>query len=308
MRSKTYRALGLFLFFITSFIIFSSAFAHTTENFQRSLLSPQLIPAKAAIVVDTNKSVLYAKNPKVKLPPASTIKLMTAMVVLDRLDLKKRVVISKNAASVHSIEPRLKPNEELTVKDLLHLALMRSANSATVALAEEVAGSEKAFVRMMNQKALTIGARDTRFVNTSGLPKKGQYTTVYDLTLIMEESLKYPLIKEILGKKQAWIVTSGGREMFLENTDKLLWVRENMIGGKTGYTRQARHCFVGALEAEHGPILIAILGASSREKLWQSTQLLFNLGVDPQGLAYLNHAPAAKQRHKRDAIRVANKN
>lgn len=304
MRSGTFLIAIGYLLAIT----LNMASANAAKDIKNPSPYPRLIPAKAAIVIDANKSVLYAKNPELKLPPASTTKLITAIVVLDHLNPGRKIIINKNAAAIPSVRPRLKPYDELTVNDLLHLALMRSSNSATVALAEEAAGSEKAFTELMNQKARAIGARDTRFANTSGLPKKGQYTTVYDLTLIMEESLKYPLIKEILGKKQAWITTSEKREMFLENTDKLLWVRDKMVGGKTGFTRQARHCFVGALEAEHGPILIAILGASSRKKLWQSTQLLFNLGIDPQSLAYLNHAPAAKQRHKRDAIRVAHKN
>lgn len=185
---------------------------------------------------------------------------------------------------------------------------MRSTNSAAVALAEEVAGSERAFIKLMNHKVIEIGALDTRFLNTSGLPRKGQYTTVYDLILIMKRSLQYPLIREILGKKEALIVTAGGRRLFIENTDRLLWTKEHMIGGKTGYTRQARHCFVGALETDNGPILIAILGASSRERLWKSAQLLFRAVSDPKIYSSAESIHSGKQKGKKEPIKLARKN
>ena len=277
-------------------IVLSPASAYSKRSAKGPQSQSSRMPAKAAIAVDDNDLVIYAKSPKLRLPPASTTKLVTAMVVLDNLDPEKMVKISRRAAFVHSIAPRLKPHDKLTVNDLLQLALMRSTNSAAVALAEEVAGSERAFIKLMNRKALEIGAMDTRFVNTSGLPKKGQYTTVYDLTVIMKESLSYPLIREILGKKEALIVTESGRRLFIRNTDRLLWTKENMIGGKTGYTRQARHCFVGAIETDDGPILIAILGASSRDRLWKSAQLLFRIASDRQVLSSAESTPPERRK------------
>ncbi len=295
MKSGTfYLVVGLLLT-----IVLSPASAYSKKNTKISRHYSSRMPAKAAIAVNDDDLVIYAKSPKLRLPPASTTKLVTAMVVLDYLDPGKKVKISKRAASIQTIKPRLKPGEELTVEDLLHLALMRSINSSAYALAEEVAGSEAAFTKLMNHKAAEIGAMDTRFVNTSGLPKVGQYTTVYDLTLILKKSLEYPLIKEILGKKEALIVADGGRSMFIENTDRLLWTKENMIGGKTGYTRQARHCFVGALETDHGPILIAILGASSRDRLWRSAQLLFRIVSDRQVFSSAESIPPERQKNNK---------
>lgn len=247
--------------------------------------SRQFSHAKAAIVVDPNKSVIYAKNQDVKLPPASTTKLITAMVALDNLSPETIVVISPDAAKVRSIPPRLRINEILTVNDLLHLALMKSTNSAAAALAEEVAGSEERFAELMNKKAESIGALNTKFVNASGLPEGVQYTTVYDLTLIMNEALKYPLIKEILGKKECSITTPEGRTLALRNTNKLLWADDNMIGGKTGFTNSARHCFVGAFQTDAGPVVTAVLGTSSRNRLWRSTEFLSALGNVPQRIA-----------------------
>ncbi len=260
--------------------------------------SQKAIPAKAAIVMDDAGTVLYAKYPNAKLAPASTVKLITAMVALDNLDPAKKVKISRNAGMVRSIQPRIHPDEEMTVSDLLHLALMKSINSAAVALAEATAGSEQDFVNLMNRKAKEIGANDTLFANASGLPKGTQYTTASDLALILKHALSYPLIREILGTKECLIRTTEGRELFLENSDDLLWQKDNVIGGKTGYTGNARHCFVGAINTEKGPLFTAVLGARSRSSLWRSTLMLAELGMNPD-LAIVMEKPRRTRRMTR---------
>ena len=244
-------------------------------------VSQKRIPAKAAVVMDDSGAVLFAKFPNAKLAPASTVKLITAMVAIDSLDPAMTVRISKKTASVRSIKPRLRPDEEMTVSDLLHLSLMKSINSAAVALAEATAGSEAEFVVRMNRKAKEIGATNTLFANASGLPAKGaQYTTASDLALIMKAALCYPLIREILGKKEYLIRTAAGREILVENSNNLLWQQDNVIGGKTGYTGTARHCFVCAINTDRGPLFTAVLGARSRSSLWRSTLLLAEIGKD----------------------------
>jgi D-alanyl-D-alanine carboxypeptidase (penicillin-binding protein 5/6) len=238
------------------------------------------VPAKAAVVMDSSGAVLYAKYPDSRLAPASTVKLVTAMVVIDRINPEHMVKISRSAGKVRSIQPRLHADEELTVSDLMHLALIKSVNSAAVALAEATAGSERDFVALMNRKAREIGAHDTLFANASGLPHGVQYTTARDLALILKAALEYPMIREILGKKECLIRTNGGREIFIENSNDLLWMQGNMIGGKTGYTGNARHCFVYAINTGKGPLYTAVLGARSRHSLWRSALLLAELGKD----------------------------
>ncbi len=245
-------------------------------------LSQKMIPAKAAIVMDYSGTILYAKYPDARLAPASTVKIVTAMVVLEKLNPALLVKISRNAGSVRSIQPRLHPDEEMTVSDLLHLALMQSINSAAVALAEATTGSEQDFVDLMNRKAKEIGANNTLFANASGLPKGIQYTTAGDLALILKTALSFPLIKEILGKKEYVVRTTAGREISLENTNNLLWRSDNMIGGKTGYTGDARHCFVCAINTGKGPLFTAVLGARSRSSLWRSTLMLAAIGTNPE--------------------------
>ncbi len=246
----------------------------------RTVSGSTVLAAKAWILVDENDTVITSKYPSAKLPPASTVKLVTAMVALDRLDPAAIATVSRKAKSTRSGRPRLREGEELTINDLLHLALMKSNNGAAVVLAEAAAGSEDAFVELMNQKAEEIGAHDTRFVTASGLPKGRQYTTARDLTTILKKALTYPLIRDILGKKVWMIRTTTGRELFLANTDNLLWRRSDIIGGKTGFTSNARHCFVGAVDTGKGLLYAAVLGAPSRWRLWQNTAKLADLGAD----------------------------
>jgi D-alanyl-D-alanine carboxypeptidase (penicillin-binding protein 5/6) len=212
------------------------------------------------------------------------------MVAIDLLKTDDIVRISGKAGKVRTIPPRLQPDEEFAVIDLLNLALMKSINQAAVALAEAAAGSEEAFVVLMNQKAQEIGARDTLFANASGLPKGKQYSTASDLALIMKAALSYPLIREILAKKMCIVKTAGGREIFLENSNHLLWEDQTVIIGKTGYTGNARHCFVGAMDTDNGTVITAVLGARSRRNLWKATEMLAEIGVHPE-LALLLEAP-----------------
>lgn len=248
------------------------------------------VPAKAAVVMDSFGTVLYAKYPKARLAPASTVKLVTAMVAIDLLKTDDIVRISEKAGKVRTIPPRLQPDEEFAVIDLLNLALMKSINQAAVALAEAAAGSEETFVTLMNQKAQEIGARDTLFANASGLPKGKQYSTASDLALIMKAALSYPLIRDILAKKMCVVRTAAGREIFLENSNHLLWEDRTVIIGKTGYTGNARHCFVGAMDTGNGMIITAVLGARSRHSLWKAASMLAEIGVHPE-LALLLDAP-----------------
>ncbi len=239
------------------------------------------VSARAAVVIEgTSGNILYAKNPNVKLFPASTTKLVTAMVVLDRMDPESVVTISEEAARTPSVSPHLRTGEKLKIKDLLNIALIRSVNSAAVALAESVSGSEEAFAKLMNEKALSIGAENTRYVNASGLPGDGQYITAYDLSLIMKESLRYPMIREIINTRAQQVYTEGGRKISVKNTNHLLWSDEDVVGGKTGYTRAAKHCFVCAGQKGDKVLIAAVLGESVRSELWHDASTLLARGED----------------------------
>ncbi|MDP1758621.1 MAG: D-alanyl-D-alanine carboxypeptidase family protein [Thermodesulfovibrionales bacterium] len=306
----------------TKKILFLMVFSLLIFNFQLSTCLADEISSKAAVVIEASTGrVLFAKNPNLKLPPASTTKLVTAMVVLDRANMSDTVTISEAAANVPSLkETKLKAGETLTVETLLYAALMRSANDAAFALAEVVAGSEKKFVQLMNRKAVAIGASNTKFINTTGLPGKGQHTTAYDLSKIMRYALKYPVIREIIGKKEAEISTEQGRTIALENTNKLLWSDNGAVGGKTGYTKAAKHCFVYAGEKEGEMVIVALLGAQSREVLWNEAERLETRGFaviasNEQPVVYFTKSDyqsgskmkAQQKNNKKGSVRVSSK-
>jgi len=239
------------------------------------------VSARAAVAIDAaSERILYAKNPHYKQPPASTTKLVTAMVVLDHIPMDRVIKISDNAADTPTVSPRLRAGEHFTAQDLLYMALIRSVNSATVALAEAVAGSEEAFVELMNKKVQQIGIENTRFANASGLPGGEQYITAYDLAKIMKEAMRYPQIRDAINTRARHLSSLEGRKVFVKNTNQLLWSDDALLGGKTGYTKAAQHCFVGASQREGSMVIVSVLGESVRDNLWNDTNTLLDIGYE----------------------------
>ena len=237
------------------------------------------INSRAAVVVDgSTGEILYARNPDRLLPPASTTKLMTAIVVMEKANLSDIVTISEKASHVHPFKAGFKKGDQVTIEGLLYAALLKSGNDAAVALAEAVAGSEDIFVSLMNRKAASIGAENTKFINATGLPGSGQYVTALDLSRIMKVAMGYPKLKEILGTPAAEVSTEKGKVIFLRNTDKLLRSDEEVIRGKTGFTLSARHCFVCAAERDRKTIIVSLLGSPSRKNLWKEAKKLIDKG------------------------------
>ncbi len=233
------------------------------------------IKSRAALTVDASTGeVLFSKNSNWRLPPASTTKLMTAILAAENEDPSKVVSISKRASRVSPTRAGFREGDRVSLEGLLYAALLQSANDAAVAVAEAVSGSEERFVALMNEKALSIGAENTRFINATGLPGDGQYTTALDLSKIMNYALKFSMLRQIIGTPEAQITTEKGKVFRFKNTDKLLWSDEKIIGGKTGYTRKAGHCFVCAAQDETRTILVAILGSVTRKNLWVETKRL----------------------------------
>ncbi|MCS7149953.1 MAG: serine hydrolase [Caldimicrobium sp.] len=256
------------------FIFFSSIKAEDSLDFYENISS------MAGVALDGNTGqILYAKNPHIKIPPASIVKLLTAMVVLDRISLTQKIRISNQAESTASTPPHLREGEVYTVEDLLHLLLIKSSNQAAVALAEAVAGSEEKFSELMNQKAKMLGLKDSNFVTASGLPASNQYSTAYELSLLLYEALKYPHIKEIINTPVKIITSQQGRTIIIKNTNKLLFEEENrdlILGGKTGYTKLSKHCLVNVAKINNRLIVTSLLGAPSREVLWEDTKKLIH--------------------------------
>ncbi|RMF91952.1 MAG: hypothetical protein D6736_04295 [Nitrospinota bacterium] len=238
--------------------------------------SPPSITAKAAILIDAGtQEELFARNPALRLPMASTTKVMTALLALEKVDLQQKVRVSKHAASIPPSKIYLRPGEVLTVEDLLYAILLSSANDASVALAEALAGSERRFARLMTRRAHSLGAISTRFSNASGLPAPNHYSTVRDLALLMQHAVSHPEFDRIARTKTHTIKRRPGLKRYLRNHNKLLWFFPGAGSGKTGYTRAAGHCFVGTATRYDHTLIVAVLKSRS---LWRDVRRLLEYG------------------------------
>ncbi|HRK62171.1 MAG TPA: peptidoglycan-binding protein [Candidatus Omnitrophota bacterium] len=237
--------------------------------------SSSLVTAPSAILIDgiSGKSI-FSKSPHIKRPQASTTKIMTAMVVLDQLRLNDIVVVSKKVEPVQPSKIYLKGGERYYVRDLIYAILLKSANDAAEALAIQVAGSVPAFCAMMNKKAKALGAKNTQFKTPNGLPAKGQYSTAYDLAIIMREAERYPFIVEALSLKEVTIKSLKGRSIALKSHNKMLWSEKYDVIGKTGYTRSSSYCFVGRVNEKYKDVYLSLLGSSNRTNFWADVRKL----------------------------------
>jgi D-alanyl-D-alanine carboxypeptidase (penicillin-binding protein 5/6) len=225
------------------------------------------VTCQSVIFSDSTKvKRLYGKRVHDRVFPASTTKVMTALIVLEQLKLNQYVTVSQRAAQAAPTKLNLRPGEKYKVRDLLYAILLKSANDASIVLAEAVAGSEKAFIPLMNARAKKLGAKHTKFANSNGLPTKAaQYTTAYDMYLIFREAIKNSFFRKAITYKYMTISSKDGRQLKLKSHNKILFKDWNKkIYGKTGYTRSARACFVGMLQKGDSTLIIGVFGCSKR--------------------------------------------
>lgn len=225
------------------------------------------VSCKSVIFSDSTKvKRLYGKRVHDRVLPASTTKVMTALLVLERLKMDDYVTVSSGATKAQPTKLYLNPGERYKVRDLLYAILLKSANDASIVLAEAVAGSEWQFVQMMNKRAHQMGAKHTKFSNSNGLPSKAeQYTTAYDMYLIFRQALRHQFFRDVIKLKQKTIYSKDGRKISLNSHNKILFKDwKQKIYGKTGYTRAAKACFVGTLPKGDSTLIIAVFGCSSR--------------------------------------------
>lgn len=228
--------------------------------------------AKSAILIerDTGK-MLYDKNAHEKLPPASMTKVMTLLLIMEALDTGKInkdeiIRVSERAASMGGSQIFLEAGEEMSVNDLLKGVAIASGNDASVALAERISGSEEAFVKKMNEKAKELGLKNTLFQNTTGLPAKNHYSTVYDMAIMAKELLKYETITEYTSKYEDYLRKGQDNEFWLVNTNKLVKFYPGVDGLKTGYTNEAKYCLTATAEKNDMRVIAVVMGADTTKE------------------------------------------
>ncbi len=235
--------------------------AKPEQNKQKDI-GAELTSAKSMIVIETtNGSTLYSKNANEKLPMASTTKIITALTVIENCeDLDKVITIPKSATLVEGSSIYLKPDEELTIRQLLYGLMLQSGNDSAATLALEVGGSLEDFADLMNETAKKFGATNSSFVTPHGLDDKNHYTTASDLAKITAYALKNPTFKEIVSTKSYNIpATNKYGARYLINKNKLLSGLDGCVGVKTGYTSKAGRCLVTACERNGMQVVCVVL-------------------------------------------------
>ncbi|WP_010530871.1 D-alanyl-D-alanine carboxypeptidase family protein [Lentibacillus jeotgali] len=219
---------------------------------------------------DTGK-LLFDKNAHEKLPPASMTKVMTLLLIMESLDKGKidkneTIRVSERAASMGGSQIFLETGEEMSVNNLLKGIAVASANDASVALAERIAGSEKAFVEQMNKKAKALGLENTQFQNSTGLPAENHYSTAHDMAVMAKELLKYESVTEYTSIYEDYLRKGEENEFWLVNTNKLVKSYPGVDGLKTGYTNEAKYCLTATAEKNDMRMIAVVMGADTTKE------------------------------------------
>lgn len=264
----------------------------TTEYLSDDLLEPYSdaaaevetvleLNAKSAVLMEKSTGrVLYEQNPHERLAPASITKIMSLLLIMEAIEsgkitLEDTVSASEHAVSMGGSQIWLEVGETMTVDELLRAVAIGSANDATVALGEYIAGSEEAFVNMMNERAAELGMENTHFVNCTGLDAEDHYTSAYDVALMSRELIGHDLIKQY---SSVWMDSLREGETQLVNTNKLVRFYEGATGLKTGTTDEAGYCLSATAERDGMELIAVVMGSDSGNNRFNSARKLLDHG------------------------------
>lgn len=228
------------------------------------ILAPDLT-ARGIYIVDTASMVpLYQKNPDLKLRPASTTKVMTALVAMDKFLLTDTIIAQKASQAIGKII-NLEIDESLTFEDALYGLLLESGNDVAMDLAENYPGGYNEIVKAMNQKARDLGMNDTNFTNVSGIDNYRHETTVHDMSILSATAIKNPLFAQIVNTREKKIKAQNNEIIHaLKNTNELLGTVDGVLGIKTGWTSLAGDCLITSIERDGHIVIITLLGSTDR--------------------------------------------
>lgn len=251
------------------------------------------VSAKSVILMERETgTVLYQQAEHEQREPASVTKIMTMLLVVEaieqgQLHLEDMVTCSAYAASMGGSQVFLAEGEQMSVHDLLKSVAVASGNDAAVALAEQIAGSESAFVEKMNRRAQELGMKDTHFCNCNGLPAEGHVTSAYDIALMSRQLLQYDLIRDYVG---IWMDSIREGTFQLANTNKLIRFYEGATGLKTGSTDAALYCVSATAEKDGMELIAVVLGSPTSADRFETAKALLNYGF--AGYSLVTVAPS----------------
>ncbi|MFY9413468.1 MAG: D-alanyl-D-alanine carboxypeptidase family protein [Tepidanaerobacteraceae bacterium] len=268
------------VYIVAIFCLFSFSTSTALADTDKMQLPPEIV-GQAGLVMDVlTGKVLYEKNAHSPFEPASTTKIMTAILALEKGNLSDIVVTSEEPLRVDGSRIYLEEGEKLTLEQMLYGMMLNSGNDAAVAIAEHIGGDIESFVKMMNAKAREIGAYHTTFVNPSGLPDEGHLTTAYDLALISRYALlNLPEFRKIVSTKTLeipWQAEEWDRQLI--NLNKLLWNYEGADGVKTGYTSTAGRTLVASATRDGWQLISVVL--KSDANIWSDSMALLDYGFE----------------------------
>lgn len=225
--------------------------------------------AKSSILIEASTGkILYEKNKDERYAPASMTKMMSLVIIMDNiyngnLRLDEMVKTSKNASGMGGSQIFLKEGEEMSVDDMLKGITIGSANDATIALAERIAGSEEAFVKIMNEYAKKLGLKNTHFKNCTGLDENDHYSSAYDMSVIARELVKHEKILNYSSIYETYLRSDTDNKFWLVNTNKLVRFYKGVDGLKTGYTDTAGYCLTATINKDNMRVIAVVMGEDS---------------------------------------------
>ena len=256
--------------FLINFACFSCVFASAPK-----------ITAKGAILIEAKTGrVIYEKNADTRLMPASTTKIMTAILALENLRLTDEARVSREAMYTEAQNMPLDQNDIVSVENLLRALLLESDNGSAVVLAEHMSGSVKKFSRLMNKKAVEIGCENTNFVTPNGLPNEKHLSTARDMAKISAYAMKNQKFREIVGEKNLnmfWVFPKH-KMAPLENTNRLLWTFDGITGIKTGWTNAAGGCLAASAKRRGLELIVVVLGSEDADLRFKEAAELLEYG------------------------------
>ena len=275
---KKFLIFALLLCLLVPIIAFQS-----TSTIARAEGEVELTCKSACLVDYSSGKMLYAHNPKEHLPIASMVKMMTILLTLEEFDKgtlteDTMITTSENASGMGGSQVFIDPYVEYSAGDMLKSVVMASANDASVALAEHISGSEKAFVVKMNEKAKELDMNDTYYVNCTGLPSPEQYSCAQDCAIVLKEVAEHELYHKYSTIWMDELVHPSGRKTELVNTNRLIRYYDGCDGGKTGSTNEAGCCLSASAKRNNMRLISVIIGASNSQTRFNECTKLFNYG------------------------------
>jgi serine-type D-Ala-D-Ala carboxypeptidase (penicillin-binding protein 5/6) len=261
-----YQEVAMNLRVVGLLLIFMMWFGHA--------LADQFDGAGSAYLVKIGDQKVWGHRAERKMPQASLTKIMTALLAIESGKLHEVVKVTQAAAAEKGSRMKLRAGDEFLMKDLLAAALINSANDAAHAIAAHLAGDEKKFAAQMNRRAKTMGLKNTKYANSSGLDHPEHYSTAEDTAKLMGEALRHPLFRELLKVDEMTVTTLDGSRTFqLRNTNKLIGAYEGLVGGKTGFTAKAGPCLVIVAEKDGKDVTLVMFNSPKR---WQTAPVIFD--------------------------------